>query len=140
MMKNMINNILKNKKLMIIIGVALLVIIIALVFILTNSNPKSNNGKDGVDLDKSLTQYGKDFYEEKYYPGIEDKTKLSNFTESGMNISLANIDVIMPLDEKVKAALEKDKCSLENSIIVFNPTSPYGINDYKIKVELACEK
>lgn len=136
----MMNNILKNKNLMIKIGIALLAIIIILILVLGRSNFKTKSSNNDINLEESLIQYGKKFYKEKYYPGIEDKTKLSDFTESGINVSLANIDVTLPLDEKVKTALEKDKCSLENSMIIFNPISPYEINDYKIKVELACEK
>ena len=130
------NNILKNKK-MIIISAVIIVILILVIIILLNNNSKKN---DSNNLNDKLIEFGSRFYEEKYYSTVQDKQQLSNFNENGISISLTDINVILPYDEELKNLLNKKKCSLDNTKLSIYPESPYGEKNYKIKVELACEK
>lgn len=125
----------KKKNMIFIIAAAVLVIIIGVVcIILFGKKDKS------LTLDQALTNYGSDFYENHYYANMKDKSILADFTESGLNISIKAAKVILPLDEKTEKMFNKNKCNEEETKLFFFPSDPYGAKDYKIKVELSCEK
>lgn len=133
-MKNIKN---MNKKNMLIIGGAVVVLIILVCiigFVLSNKKEK------GLSLEESLTKFASDFYENHYYTGIKEKESLANYSEDGLNISVKAATVIIPLDEETQKLFDKNKCDSENTKIFFYPNSPYSAKDYKIKVELSCEK
>lgn len=132
---------LKDKKVLIIGGVVVLVIVVLLVvfsFGATKGTSSKNQNKES--LDTVLTDLGKKFYEEHYYNSLDDKTKLANFQESGLNISLTNLDVIMPITDEVKTKLNAKKCDMDKTKVLIYPKNPYGAKDYTIKVELTCNK
>lgn len=132
-------DLLKNKKVLIIAGIVIILLVVIIVLI-SNVIGKNNKEEQMETLDQTLTKLGKQFYEEQYYVNLEDKEKLAAFKDTGLNISITNLDVIVPMDSKTKETLKNRECDLDNTKIMFYPTSPYGLNDYTIKVELACEK
>lgn len=125
----------KKKNIVIIIVIALLLILIGgISIILLNKKSKTNT------LEDVLIKYGSNFYENNYYANMKDKSVLANFTDSGLNISVKAAKVVLPLDKDTEELLDKNKCNYENTKLSFYPISPYNSTDYKIKVELACEK
>lgn len=128
----------KKKELLIIISTILLVMFIIISFLVFFKTKNSSKNKNQL-LD-NLTEVGINFYENHYYPSIEDKNILANFNESGVNISLENINVIVSLSDETKNLLDNKKCDYKNTKLSFIPNDPYGVKDYKLKVELACEK
>lgn len=134
-------DILKKRSLIVVfIIILVLIIAISLVFGFTNHNRPSNEDNKTESLNTILTNLGKKFYEENYYSRLDNKDKLADFQESGLNVSITNLEVILPLDEEIKRSLDDRKCNLDNTKIVIYPREPYGIKDYNIKVELVCEK
>lgn len=144
----------KDKKTLIIGGVVLLVVIVlvVLLFVLPGNKNNNNNGNkennkenngnsvQKVDLEKELTEVGKTFYETQYYVGFEDPKTLANFKDTGVNVNITSLEVILPLKEDVKKALTDRECDLDQTKILINPEEPYGKENYKIKVELSCKK
>lgn len=132
---------LKDKKIL-IISIIVIIAILVLIFLSFN-NKKSNNSVNKGNkesLDTILTNLGKNFYEEHYYNKLDDKSKLANFQESGLNISLTSLNVIMPIPDEVNNKLKSKKCDMDKSKILIYPKDPYSVNDYNIKVELTCNK
>ena len=106
------DTILKDKKnLYILIGIVVVIILIILIFSLGGKK----NIMSEATLEQKLEEVGKDFYENKYYSGLDDEQKknLANFSENGIRIDITNLEVISPLDEDVKKQLEKEKELLE---------------------------
>ena len=134
------DTILKDKKnLYILIGIVVVaVILIILIFSLGGRK----NIMSEATLEQKLEEVGKDFYENKYYSGLDDEQKknLANLSENGIRIDITNLEVISPLDEDVKKQLEKDNCDLDNTKLVITPKEPYGVKDYDLKIELSCKK
>lgn len=134
----------KKKNIVIIIVIALLLILIGgISIILLNKKSKTNTLEDVLiknTLEDVLIKYGSNFYENNYYANMKDKSVLANFTDSGLNISVKAAKVVLPLDKDTEKLLDKNKCNYENTKFSFYPISPYNSTDYKIKVELACEK
>lgn len=128
---------LKDKKKLAIIASILLVLLVIVVVLVVM--PKKDNNNEET-LEESLKKLGVEFYEEKYYTTFEDVTKLANYKDTGLNISLTNLNVTLPISTEIKEKLDDEKCNLDNTKIRVYPTSPYGAKDYKIEVELACEK
>lgn len=123
-------------KKIIIIGIGILAfIIIAVIVILSLFNKNKN-----MSLDESLTKLGQEFYENNYYPSLRDKELLANYVETGLNVDINSLSVLVPIDETTKQLLSKKNCDYQNTKLIFIPNSPYGSTDYTIKVELACEK
>lgn len=131
-------NLLKDKKKLGIIAGALGVLIIILVVVLAMSN--GNKTENKVSLEDNLTKLANQFYEEHYYTGLQDKSTLSSLKESGLNISVTHLDVIVPIDDETKNMLDDRKCNYDNTKVYIYPEESYGAKDYKVKVELACEK
>ena len=133
------NKLLKDKSKLIILGgifILLVVVIIVLSIIFNNNSDKKNT----ETLEESLNKIGSEFYETKYYTTFQDVKQLANFKDTGVNISITNLNVIMPISADLKDRLNEDKCNLDNTKIVIYPKDPYGKKDYSLKVELACEK
>lgn len=128
-----------DKKKIIIIGsiVAILISCIILILLKNNSSSKSSSKSSLEDL---LITLGSDFYENHYYPGIQNKELLNDYKESGVNIDINSLNVIIPLPEETKKILNKNKCDYQNTKLIIYPNTPFGSTDYKIKVELSCEK
>ena len=133
-----------NSKMFIIIGIVVIVVAI-LVALLVMGLGKSNNRKD---LEKSLSDMGKDFYENFYYEQVgssadEKTTLLSKFSEVGIKIDLDNLERYNNgefKDEigKFKNSKSNEKCSKTNTKVIIYPKSPYGKTDYKIETQLDC--
>lgn len=127
-----------SKKNIIIIAISAVVvatiIIVAIIFATSGKKEKKES------LQETLNKLGSSFYENYYYAGMEDKQILANYTDSGVNIDMNSLNVLVPIDEHTKSLLDKNKCDYQNTKLVFYPNSPYGSTDYTIKVELACEK
>lgn len=127
-----------RKKLALLIGsiILLFAVIIVLVIVINNNNSK----KTTETLEEGLKKIGIEFYEKKYYPTFEDKKQLANFKDTGLSISVNNLNVTLPIHDELKGKLNKKKCDLNNTKIMIFPKESYGADDYSIKVELDCEK
>ncbi len=127
-----------------IIGIVVLVVIIAIVSAILLLGKKSNE----TELNKSLEEMGKSFYENFYYEQIgtssdERSNLLSKFTTVGIKIDLDNLsryDNGKFKDEISKFVNNKtkEKCNKTNTKVTIYPKSPYGKTDYTVKTELDC--
>lgn len=134
----------KKKRIIILLGI---IIIVGLIIIL-NIDFKNDKSTDGgwsnpvkvvKTIDDLLIEKGNKFYE-NYYNGISDPDSLNSFSEVGINVSLNQIDMVVTLEDNIKQLLNNKMCDYEKSKLVFYPEEPFGIKNYKIKVELNCQK
>ena len=110
------DTILKDKKnLYILIGIVVVIILIILIFSLGGRK----NIMSEATLEQKLEEVGKDFYENKYYSGLDDEQKknLANFSENGIRIDITNLEVISPLDEDVKKQFDIYKAKMESLLV-----------------------
>lgn len=130
-----------NKNVIIIVVIVVLAIIVGVVLGLGR---KSNE----KELDSSLKEMGKSFYENFYYEQVgssadERSSLLSKFTTVGIKIDLDNLGRYNDGEfkdeiEKFKNSKTNDKCNKTNTKVIIYPKSPYGKTDYTVKAELDC--
>lgn len=123
----------------VIIVLAIIAVVSVMLFI-----KKSNE----EELNKSLEEMGKSFYENFYYEQIgnssdERSALLSKFTTVGIKVDLDNLSRYD--DGKFKDEISKfvnnqtnAKCNTTNTKVTIYPKSPYGKTDYSVKTELDC--
>lgn len=122
-----------------------LIIIFAVILFLTRGLGVSLEDK----LSNSLTKMGEEFYTDFYYTEIsknksDDEVSefLSKFKDVGIKVNLDNLSRYN--EEKNKETIETfknekgTKCNTTSTRAIIYPASPYGKNDYTIKVELDC--
>ena len=141
--KEKLKNFFKNRKqrTFIISAIIVLILIIVIVLFLTNSKK--------VDLEKSLENMGKDFYENFYYKQIgkddnEKKEFLKKYETMGIKVSLDNLeryDSGKNKDEVAKFKNEKTgkECDKTNTLVIIYPQEPYEKTSYRIESILSCE-
>jgi len=130
-----------NKTILVIGAVVAIVLVIVCVLMFTNKkNDNPKNGNNGESLETILTNLGKEFYETKYYPTLQDKQVLANYVNSGLNIRLTNLDVILPINDEIRSKLDENNCNYDNTRIMIYPEEPFEAKNYTLKVELACQK
>lgn len=120
---------------LIIGGVILLVVFVIIAFILLG------RGEDKrTVLENKMNDIAAKFYEEKYYPIFSDKQRLADYKNTGINVNIDSINVLVPVDDELKNLLDEYECHFSNSFVRIYPKAPYGKKDYNLKVELACKK
>ena len=128
----------ENKKILVIIIVALAFILCGVLFF-NNSNEKK--------LIQNMEALGKSFYEEYYYPSQAAVQKdlpkfLSKFEKSGIRINLKNISKLSRTDKKLIKKMVNSKtnkkCDFNKSYVVIYPEKPFKKDSYKLKVNLDC--
>lgn len=136
----------KKKKMIQICAIAVgLIVVFIVVLFLTRGLRLSQEEK----LNKSLTEMGEEFYTEFYYTEIsKDKTStevsefLSKFQDVGIKVNLDNLSRYNDNANEDEIANFKNEdgteCNKTNTRAIIYPKSPYGKNDYTIKVELDC--
>lgn len=137
-----IKNLLKNKKVLIAVGV-ILVIVIIVVFIMMMPNTSSQK-----KLEDTLKEMGQDFYENYYYDqtGTTDEEKanfLSKYSTIGIKINLDNLGRYNSEENEEKIAEfvnpeTGEPCDNENTRVIIYPKENYGKTDYELEVELVC--
>ena len=132
----------KNNKNVII--VAVIVVVAIVVGIILGLGKRSNE----KELETSLKEMGKSFYENFYYEQVgssseERSSLLSKFSTIGIKIDLDNLSRYN--DGEFKKDIEKfvnsktgEKCSKTNTKVTIYPKSPYGKTDYTVKADLDC--
>ena len=128
----------KEKIIAIVIGaIALIGIILIIIF-----KPFGNNIQ--AEREVALKELGKKFYEEFYYPqlgnGDEDARKelLDNFKDTGIKINVDNLSRFNT--DGIEDMISKfDDCNREDSKVTIYPQGDYGINDYRLEIEIACD-
>lgn len=127
---------LQSKKNIIIVIAAILVIILVLLFVTRTAR-----------LEKGLENLGSDFYRSYYKTNEKSKDSkslksfLSDFKEIGIKVSLTNLEKYNSKGNKrIIKKLKKLECDKTNTKVTIYPKSPYGINDFEIKVNLSCKK
>lgn len=130
------------KKKIAIIVAAVVIVVAVVVFVLVKGG--SNEDK----LKSSLTDMGRDFYENFYYEQVgkssEERTNLlSKFTTVGIKIDLENLERYDSgkFATDIKAFVNnktKEKCNKTNTKVVIYPKSPYGKTDYTVEAQLDC--
>lgn len=133
-----------NKNIIIALVGAIIIVALAIVLGMLFMN-KNNNQKE---LEKSLEEMGRDFYENFYYDQIggsadERTSLLSKFTTVGIKIDLDNLGRYNNGEYKEKISefknkKTKEKCSKTDTKVVVYPKSPFGKTDYKMEIELEC--
>ena len=131
-----------NSKVLIIIAAMLVIALAVVLFLMFNS--KDNK----AEIEKSLTEMGKSFYENFYYEQIgsssdERTTLLSKFTTIGIKIDLENLERYNDgeFSKEIKTLKNKKTnkmCNKTKTKVIIYPKSPYGKTDYTIKTELDC--
>ena len=91
-----------------------------------------------------LEKTGRDFYENYYYPQLDELTTnmadfLSNFEDNGPSIS-ANVMIERSFKTRKEVEKKLENCDLEKTKIMIYPKDPYGIEDYKFEIKLYCEE
>lgn len=136
----------KKKKMIQICAISVgIIVVFVVVLFLTKGIRLSQEEK----LNKSLTKMGEEFYTEFYYSEIsKDKTStevsefLSKFQDVGIKVNLDNLSRYNDNTNEDEIANFKNdngtECNKTNTRAVIYPKSPYGKNDYTIKVELDC--
>ena len=137
-----ISELLKNKRIRIIsCSLILLILIVIIVLIILN------NTSYEAKLKKELTNMGKDFYENYYYPGLGNIDKkdeiLKNMSTIGIKVNLNNL--VTYNNKKNEDKLEmfkndktKNECNKEETKVIIYPEKPYNNDNYKIEVRLDC--
>lgn len=125
--------------------IPLVVVVLAVVLGLLVSFGKGDNQNE---LEKSLKEMGKNFYENFYYEQIgtsaDERTKLlSKFTTVGIKVDLENLSRYNDGEFKDEIKKFKNKktdksCNRTNTKVVIYPKSPYGKTDYSVEAELDC--
>ena len=132
-----------NKKKIIKIAIAVVVLILLVVGIIFLLSKRSNEEA----LTKNLESLGKTFYEEYYYPSQEKyqddvKKFVGKFSDVGIKVNLENISKTSKADKELIDGMvnskTKKKCDFEKSTVTIYPKKPFGKKDYKIEVNLDC--
>ncbi len=130
-----------NKKLIL---VPIIVVLAVALGLLVSFGKKTNER----ELENSLKEMGKSFYENFYYEQIgtsaDERTKLlSKFTTVGIKVDLENLSRYN--DGEFKKEIKEFKnnktdkaCNQTNTKVIVYPKSPYGKTDYVVEVELDC--
>lgn len=144
-LKKIINKFTKNRKVLIIAGVLLAVIILVTVFVLIFGGSKKNQSQV---LSESLKDLGADFYETFYYKQVgttdeERKEFLEKYKDLGLKISLDSLarHNKEKTDEIIAEFVNNEtgeECDRTNSMVVIYPRDPYGKSDYSIDAILVC--
>lgn len=131
-----------NKKVLVILAIILIAVIVVLLFVVFG---KKSNEKE---LNTSLSEMGKNFYENFYYEQIgssadERTSLLSKFTTIGIKIDLENLERYNDGEFKdeikeFKNSLTGEKCNKTKTKVIIYPKAPYGKTDYKVETELDC--
>lgn len=141
---NKLKEIFKNKRNLIII-VSALVLICAIIFCLVLVPKNKSNEKE---LTAKMQEMGKEFYETFYYKqvGTTDENRaafLKKYETIGIKVNLDNLsrysgkDSNSILNEFVNNQSKKN-CDKYNTQVVIYPQTPYNQKSYKIEVVLDC--
>lgn len=135
----------KNNKGLFIVGGIIVAVVIIVVLCFTLGFGKKSNEKE---IENSLTEMGKSFYENFYYEQVgsssdERNTLLSKFTTIGIKVDLENLARYNDGEfskeiKELKNNKTNKACNKTNTKIIIYPKSPYGKTDYTIKVKLDC--
>lgn len=127
------------KKIAIIAGAVVGVVIIVVVALLAFG--KNNDEK----LSATLEEMGRDWYENFYYDGFEEKKRadiLSRFKDIGIKVDIDNLSRYNTEvnAEKLKDFKmdEEDGCDKTETKVIIKPQDPYGKTDYTIETKLVC--
>ena len=132
----------KNNKNVII--VAVIVVVAIVVGIILGLGKRSNE----KELETSLKEMGKSFYENFYYEQVgssseERSSLLSKFSTIGIKIDLDNLSRYN--DGEFKKEINKfvnsktgEKCNKTKTKVTIYPKSPYGKTDYTVEADLDC--
>lgn len=144
-----LKELLKNKKVVGIVGgiIALIVIVLLVVFLILPNIGKSE-AKVQKDFEGMLREMGKDFYENYYYDNLaktdeERKDFLKRYQSVGIKIDLENLGRYNSNANKDKVAEfvnpnTNEACDAKNTKVVIYPKDNYGKTEYDMEIELDC--
>lgn len=144
-MKDVLNNLKKNKKVLIIAGVVVAIILLVVILFLIFGG---NNKNQSQELSSSLKDLGITFYEDFYYNQIgsndeERREFLEKYKDIGIKVSLDSLS--RHKKDETKQILEEfvneetgEECDKNSSMVVIYPREPYGKKDYSIDAKLIC--
>lgn len=131
-----------DKKLFILIGTILAIVIIIFVIVKCVNNPKNK-------ITKRVKLMGESFYTEYYYKELsrnrskKDLEKiLDKYKDIGIKVNLNNLSLYKSgaFKKEIDSFMDKkNKCDGKKSKVIIYPEKPYGNNDFKVDVELNCE-
>lgn len=111
-----------------------------------DNEPKNNSETNKVekintkdDLISVINSTMAEYYEKYYYPE-NTKEDVKNLSEFGINYSLDSVIKVMLPTEDFQNNLTKYECDLENTKARVYPKDPFGAEDYKIDVDIKCNK
>lgn len=133
-----------NKIKIIICSIAAVIIIIILILLLTLGVLNRKNTPE-KQVEKTLKNMAKNFYEDLYYPNLEngnDKKRtdfLSKFDKIGIKVNFENLSKFnTKQNEKYIKIIEKYNCDKYGTKVIIKPTEKYKKTDYIIIVETNC--
>lgn len=126
----------KNKRYIILISI--LLIIIGGIIILVNSKI----GREALakrDIRKITSTFYNYYYDENNYDN-NVKEFLKEYTSSGLNISLGDMEVYIESKSNGGTIYKSlEKCDRANTKIIIYPKSPFGKSDYDLDFKLKCK-
>ena len=127
-----------TKKNIIIFSIALVILIIAIIFIIWFTRPKNVMGR-------KLKSMGKEFYTEYFYDSLKEgrtdkelSEVLEQFKDTGISMNLSNLSQYS--DGKFKKEIDSFKnCDKEKTEVIIYPKKSYRKKDFKIKINFDCK-
>lgn len=128
-----------GKKIGIIVGAVVAIVAIVVVALLVFGKSKDEK------LAATLEEMGRDWYENFYYDGFEEKKRadiLSRFKDIGIKVDIDNLSRYNTEvnSEKLKDFKmdEEGGCDKTETKVIIKPQDPYGKSDYNIETKLVC--
>lgn len=139
-MDNILDGLRENKKsLILVLALTILLIIISIINLILTKNG-SNSNMEGI-----IESFAKIYYEDYYYPNVtsgynEDyKVVLQNDSVNGIKLNLREIVNTFDVEPK-NFYTDGNYCDFLKTYALIYPKSPYGKEDYEIKVITSCKK
>ena len=138
---NIFEGLKENKKTLIIAFVLILILFAVSIFDLFGGN-----NEEDIDMKGIMKSFAQIYYEEHYYPEIK-KTfgdqyaeRLDVDSESGIKMTLREIVGVFDEVDSTQFYQEGNYCDYVDTYAIIYPEEPYKIDDYKIEVQVSCEK
>lgn len=135
----------KKKNILILASILVFIILLVILFFIINPFKKKNIVVDSSEIEEKINKIGEIYYKKYYYKGI-DKELLASFEDNGISISITNLGVYKKVDSDIEKLydqslndfLNKYKCNYDRTLVIINPSNPFGENDFKVSTKFSC--
>lgn len=127
----------KKKTIITIVGIIVLVLVIGGILLIPKLIKGPNKEKKLTDLTKEF--YG--YYYDEVSKANDIKQFLSNYKDSGLKITLGDIEVYLDGKHGTKGDYTTfDKCDVDKTSVTIYPKEPYDKKSIDIKLDLSCSE